>query len=914
MDSTLFSTSEPLFGGARKPLRTRRFVSTAPLSILFLLMLPIISLAQSALTDDACVSLGQDKSNHGASPNLSVSPKENIYLKFNLSSTLPATTSGSAVGRATLKLYAGSVKAAGKLGVYPVLGPWDENEITGANVPPLGRLVGASDLIGKEQEGKFIVIDITTLVRQWLGDDGQGTNGIPNHGLALVAYPVETISPEGAEITFDSKENSQTSHEAQLNVELESIASGLQKVERDATLTGDGVTASPLGVASGGVNTAHLADGAVTGEKIAANAVTSSGLADGVVTSSKIAAPLSLTSADPSFTLSIANTGAGAAITAAGAIDTSKPYNIGGQRSLSNPGTNNLFAGTDAGASNTTGVANAFFGKNAGQANTTGSSNSFVGFNAGASATTGKNNSFFGDAAGYFNAGGNDNSFFGFLAGFHSTAQNNSFFGSFAGAENTVGFQNSFFGYRAGVSNTDGSANAFFGSSAGASNTIGSINSFFGPGAGLFNTAGFNNSFFGGNAGSKNTSGQRNSFFGQSAGLNNTIGRDNVFLGQTACLGNTAGGSLTLVGANTNVGADNLSFATAIGAEAVVSRSNAVVLGRSVDTVLIPGLLDVQGPFVNVGFSYNIRGVGVMRTAGFSNIFVGRSSGGAQTSGESNSVLGASAGASISSGSSNSFFGSEAGFFNGAGAFNTFIGSRAGILNTFGRENIFIGYDAGNASGAQVDNSIVIGVNQKVSTSNTILLGSSAQTTQIPGGLIVRAGQGVSTTALEVAASATGGGVIANNFYIRQFREPGSPAHLCWRVSNAGVQALVVTTCTSSFSSSQLKTESRPFSGGLDIIKRLNPVTFSWKGGGAREIGLNAEDVAEVEPLLITRNDKGEVEDVKENSLDLVFINAFKEQQKQLEAQQEQIRRQQIQIDAMRKLICSTNPQADFCK
>src|SRR5262245_9377927 len=172
MNSTLFFTPEPLSGRARKSLRTRRFVLHAPLSLLILLMLPIISLAQSTLTDDAYVSLGQDKSNHGASPNLSVSPRENIYLKFNLSSTLPAPTTGSAVGRATLKLYAGSVKAAGKLGVYSVLGPWDENEITSANVPPLGRLVGASDLIGKEQEGKFIVIDITPLVRQWLGDDG----------------------------------------------------------------------------------------------------------------------------------------------------------------------------------------------------------------------------------------------------------------------------------------------------------------------------------------------------------------------------------------------------------------------------------------------------------------------------------------------------------------------------------------------------------------------------------------------------------------------------------------------------------------------------------------------------------------------------------------------------------------------
>jgi hypothetical protein len=110
------------------------------------------------------------------------------------------------------------------------------------------------------------------------------------------------------------------------------------------------------------------------------------------------------------------------------------------------------------------------------------------------------------------------------------------------------------------------------------------------------------------------------------------------------------------------------------------------------------------------------------------------------------------------------------------------------------------------------------------------------------------------------------------------------------------------------------ETESRPFWGGLNIIKRLDPVTFIWKGGAMRDIGLNAEDVAEVEPLLVTRNDKGEVEDLKENSLDLVFINAFREQQKQLEALQEQVRRQQQQIDALKKLICSANSQGDLRK
>jgi len=227
----LFFTSEALFGSARR-LRTVRFLLTAPLSLIILLMLPIPTLAQSALTDDAHVLLFQGDTNHGAEPNLSVSPKANTYLRFNLSSTLPAATPGFKVGLATLKLYVGSVKAAGKLDVYPVLGPWDESVITGANVHPRSSLVTTTAQIGKDQEGKFIVIDITPLVRHWLGDDGQGANGIPNHGLALVAHPADATLLEMADITFDSKENSLTSHEAQLNVRLESMASGLLPVHR----------------------------------------------------------------------------------------------------------------------------------------------------------------------------------------------------------------------------------------------------------------------------------------------------------------------------------------------------------------------------------------------------------------------------------------------------------------------------------------------------------------------------------------------------------------------------------------------------------------------------------------------------------------------------------------------------------
>ena len=70
-------------------------------------------------------------------------------------------------------------------------------------------------------------------------------------------------------------------------------------VTHDATLTGNGTTASPLGVANSGVTTGTIADGAVnerkvadgavTTNKIANGAVSTNNLRDGAITSSKLA-------------------------------------------------------------------------------------------------------------------------------------------------------------------------------------------------------------------------------------------------------------------------------------------------------------------------------------------------------------------------------------------------------------------------------------------------------------------------------------------------------------------------------------------------------------------------------------------------------------------------------------------------
>lgn len=117
--------------------------------------------------------------------------------------------------------------------------------------------------------------------------------------------------------------------------------------------------------------------------------------------------------------------------------------------------------------------------------------------------------------------------------------------------------------------------------------------------------------------------------------------------------------------------------------------------------------------------------------------------------------------------------------------------------------------------------------------------------------------------------------------------------------------ALMIATCTSS--SLRYKKEIAPFSGGLSLIRRLRPISFTWKMDGSRDLGLGAEDVAKVEPLLVTHNDKGEIEGVRYDRLNVILINAVKQQQEQLE-------RQNQQIDALKKLVCRSHRRASVCR
>jgi Chaperone of endosialidase len=138
-----------------------------------------------------------------------------------------------------------------------------------------------------------------------------------------------------------------------------------------------------------------------------------------------------------------------------------------------------------------------------------------------------------------------------------------------------------------------------------------------------------------------------------------------------------------------------------------------------------------------------------------------------------------------------------------------------------------------------------------------------------------------------------------------ELKTGGNSNFLCLNPSNQ------ISSCSSSL---RYKTNVQSYNGGFNIIERLRPITFDWKEGGAHDVGLAAEEVMQVDPLFAFRNDKGQVEGVRYSQLSAVFINAFKEQQTQIEQQQKQLEQQRAEIELLKQFVCADKPAATICK
>ena len=117
------------------------------------------------------------------------------------------------------------------------------------------------------------------------------------------------------------------------------------------------------------------------------------------------------------------------------------------------------------------------------------------------------------------------------------------------------------------------------------------------------------------------------------------------------------------------------------------------------------------------------------------------------------------------------------------------------------------------------------------------------------------------------------------------------------RRTSSGVRFHRFAYCSSSL---RYKTDIAPFSSGLDLVARLRPIAFTWKEGGARDLGLGAEEVAAIEPLLVTRNASGQVEGVKYDRVAVVLLNAVKEQQAQIARLGDEVRALRQQLEGQR--------------
>jgi hypothetical protein len=181
--------------------------------------------AQITPLGDAYTNSADPTTNYGSKTLLDVDGATQItYIQFNLAS-IP---SGAAVSQATLKLYVNAVSTPGSFNVDYVNGTWAEGTIDASNAPPLGNTVASNLAITKTDVNQYILIDVTSALQAWL--NGNETN----NGIALVAN-------SSFNATFDSKENTTTSHPAELDV----VFAG------DGTITGV-TTAGGSGLIGGG--------------------------------------------------------------------------------------------------------------------------------------------------------------------------------------------------------------------------------------------------------------------------------------------------------------------------------------------------------------------------------------------------------------------------------------------------------------------------------------------------------------------------------------------------------------------------------------------------------------------------------------------------------------------------------------
>lgn len=326
--------------------------------------------------------------------------------------------------------------------------------------------------------------------------------------------------------------------------------------------------------------------------------------------------------------------------------------------------------------------------------------NFFAGISAGNLAMTGGSNTGSGTYSLYSNTTGDSN-----------TAN-----GASSLRSNTIGVSNTASGTFSLFSNTTGGANTAMGASSLLSNTIGGANSASGAFSLYSNTTGNDNTAGGALSLFSNTTGNDNTAIGAYSLNTNTTGSSNTASGKYSLFSNTEGSDNTASGA-LSLSTNTSGFSnTANGAYSLFSNTE----GNTNTANGVYSLYSNTTGYSNVASgSHSLY----FNTEGYGNTATGRFSLYLNTTGTNNTASGISSLYANTTGFHNTVSGASSLGNNNTGNSNTAFGSFTGGANTTGSGNTFIGYNA-NALAGDLINATAIGQYAIVDASHKVRIGN----------------------------------------------------------------------------------------------------------------------------------------------------------------------------------------------
>ena len=415
--------------------------------------------------------------------------------------------------------------------------------------------------------------------------------------------------------------------------------------------------------------------------------------------------------------------------------------------------------------------------------------------------------------------------------------------------------------------NTAEGTNALHGLTTGKYNTVTGLTALFTDTSGSFNTAIGVNTLFANN-------GNWNTATGTNALYRNRTGSYNTAIGAQALFNNLA------------------SFNTAIGLNALYSNttgSNNTAIG-------------FESLFYNTTGPFNTA-VGNMalfnNTTGDRSTAMGESALLANTTGASNTAIGVSALRNNVTGNFNTAVGHDSLVANQVSD-NTAVGFRAAYSNTTGYSNTAIGNGALIANDTGWENTAI---GDGALASNTASFTSTAIGVRALGGRT----QGAFNTAIgyEAGYNVDGFGNVCIGAGVHgQAGTLGTTWIANIYSTNAGNGRAVFVTSDNMLgtltSSRRYKDDIRPMVEASEAIFSLKPVSFRYKKeidpARCLSFGLIAEEVAEVDPDLVTLDGDGKPETVRYEAVNAMLLNEFLKEHRKVEEQARTAKQQEARL------------------